>query len=106
MKVKYIVVNNDEKQLNKYGLLKLVHIKHNKKALYEYLLMCGELNNYLFSVGEMAEEKVKILMDNYIKSDEKLSEKNKEINQLEWVQLMNNYKNIAEEIVLNELIYD
>ena len=26
-------------------------------------------------------------------------------NQIEWVQLMNNYKNMAEEIILRELIY-
>ena len=44
-------------------------------------------------------------MDNYIKVDERLSEKNKEINQIEWVKLMNNYKNMAEEIILKELIY-
>lgn len=44
-------------------------------------------------------------MNNYIKNDEKLSEKNKENNQIKWVQLMNNYKNMAEEIILRELIY-
>ena len=44
-------------------------------------------------------------MNNYIKNDNKLSEKNKETNQMEWVQLMNNYKNMAEEIILRELIY-
>ena len=43
-------------------------------------------------------------MNNYIKNDNKLSEKNKENNQIEWVQLMNNYKNMAEEIILRELI--
>ena len=43
-------------------------------------------------------------MNNYIKNDEKLSEKYKENNQIEWVQLMNNYKNMAEEIILRELI--
>lgn len=44
-------------------------------------------------------------MENYIKNDKKLTEENKEINQMEWVKLMNNYKNSAEEIVLKELIY-
>ena len=44
-------------------------------------------------------------MDNYIKNDEKLSEKSKENNQIEWARLMNNYKNTAEEIILKELIY-
>ena len=45
------------------------------------------------------------LMDSYKKSNEKLSEKSKEINQLEWVKLMNNYKNMAEEVILKEIIY-
>lgn len=53
--------------------------------------------------GRMNE--LKTLMDNYIKNDEKLSEKNKENNQIEWVKLMNNYKNSVEEIILKELIY-
>ena len=44
-------------------------------------------------------------MGNYIKNDERLSEKNKELNPLEWTKLMNNYKNTAEEIVLNEYVF-
>lgn len=44
-------------------------------------------------------------MESYKKSDEKLSEKSKKINQLKWVKLMNNYKNTEEEIILKELIY-
>lgn len=67
--------------------------------------MKNELTNHLFSVSIEAEERLKTLMDNYIKNDEKLSEKNKENNQIEWVKLMNNYKNTAEEIILKELIY-
>lgn len=43
-------------------------------------------------------------MENYIKNDERLSEK-KELNSLEWTKLMNNYKNTAEEIVLNEYVF-
>ena len=45
-------------------------------------------------------------MEQFKKSDKLLSEKSKEINQLEWVKLMNNYKIIAEEFILNELIYN
>ena len=46
-----------------------------------------------------------VILESYKNSDEKLSEKSKEINQLEWVKLTNNYKNMAEEIILKELIY-
>jgi len=44
-------------------------------------------------------------MEQYKNSDKLLSEKNKMDNQLEWVKLMNNYKNMSEEIILKELIY-
>ena len=45
------------------------------------------------------------LMEKYKNFDELLSEKNKNENQIEWVKLMNNYKNSAEKIILKELIY-
>ena len=100
-----VIENQNYGEINKYGLLRLEYIKKNKKGLYQALLMKNELTNHLFSVSNEAKERLKILMDNYIKNDEKLSEKNKENNQIEWVQLMNNYKNMAEEIILRELIY-
>lgn len=100
-----IIENQNYKEINKYGLLRLEYIKKHKKGLYQSLLMRNELTNHLFSVSIEAEERLKTLMDNYIKNDEKLSEKNKENNQIEWVKLMNNYKNTAEEIILKELIY-
>ncbi len=100
-----VIENQNYGEINKYGLLRLEYIKKNKKGLYQALLMKNELTNHLFSVSNEAKERLKILMDNYIKNDEKLSEKNKENNQLKWVKLMNNYNNTAEEIILKELIY-
>ena len=67
--------------------------------------MKDELTNHLVSISKDAEILLNNLMESYKKSDEKLSEKSKETNQLEWVKLMNNYKNTAEEIILKELIY-
>lgn len=96
----------NNKPLNKYGLLKLDYIKRNKKALYQQLLLTNELNNFLFSVGNEAQEMVDRLMEDYIKNDSRLSEKEKQIDQLSWVGLMNNYKSRAEEVVLQELIYN
>jgi len=100
-----VIENQNYEEINKYGLLKLNYIKEHKKGLYQALLMKNELTNYLLSVSKECDKRLKTLMDNYIKNDEKLSEKNKENNQIEWVKLMNNYKNTAEEIILKELIY-
>ena len=91
--------------INKYGRMRLAYLKEYKKALYISLLMKDELTNHLISVSKDAEDLLNALMESYKKSDEKLSEKSKEINQIEWVKLMNNYKNTAEEIILKELIY-
>lgn len=95
-----------DKPLNKYGLLKLEYLKKNKKALYQQLLMTNELNNFLFSVGNEAQDMIDRLIEDYIKNDSRLSEKEKQNDQLSWVGLMNNYKSCAEEIVLQELIYN
>lgn len=101
-----ITLNDNKKgTINKYGMLRLDYLKTHKKALYTTLLMKDELTNHLISVSKDAENLLNNLIENYKKSDVKLSEKSKEINQLEWVKLMNNYKNTAEEIILKEIIY-
>ena len=97
--------DNKKGTINKYGMLRLNHLKHYKKSLYTTLLMKDELTNHLVSVSKDAEPLLNNLMESYKKLDEKLSEKSKETNQIEWAKIMNNYKNTAEEIILNELIY-
>lgn len=99
------IKNQNYGKINKYGRLRLRYLKKNNKGVYTTLLMKDELTNHLVSVSNECENRFKILMDNYIKNDEKLSEKNKKNNQLEWVKLMNNYKDCAEEIILKEIVY-
>ena len=116
MKLKYIkngdnelpnLTLNDKKNgtTNKYGMLSLDYLKQHKTVLYTTLLMKDELTNHLISVSKNAENLLNNLMESYRKYDKKLSEKSKETNQIEWIKLMNNYKNTAEEILLKELIY-
>ena len=95
---------NNEK-INKYGYLRLHYLKENNKPFYITLLMKNELTNHLVSVSIEVENRLNILMEQYKNSDELLSEKSKMDNQLQWVRLMNNYKIMAEEIILKELIY-
>lgn len=95
---------NNEK-INKFGYLRLHYLKENNKSLYTTLLMKNELTNHLVSVSIEVENRLNILMEQYKNSDELLSEKSKMDNQLQWVRLMNNYKIMAEEIILKELIY-
>ncbi len=101
----YLDKDDDCGIIGKYGTLRLHFIAQNKQALYETLLMTNKLTHNLLLVSDSCESLYKILMDDYIKNDERLSEKSKELNPLEWTKLMNNYKNMAEEIVLNEYVF-
>lgn len=99
------LAEKEYKPLNKYGLLRLDYLKNHKKALYQELLMKDKLNEHLFSVGICAEDMINHIINDLIKSNSSITEKLKSENQLSWVQKMNNYKSLAEEIVLKEIIY-
>ena len=100
-----IKTNNVNNKINRFGLLRLQFIKINKKAFCTSLLVKDELNSHLISVSKICEKRYEIMINNFIKNDEKLSEKSKNSNQLEWIKLMNNYKKTAEEIIKKEIIY-
>ena len=101
----YLEKDEECGRIGKYGILRLHFIAQNKQALYETLLMTNKLTHHLLLVSDSCESLYKILMEDYIKNDERLSEKSKELNPIEWTKLMNNYKNEAEEIVLNEYVF-
>lgn len=100
-----LVLEAEEKViLNKYGLLRLNYLKGHKKADYIIMFMNKTLNKHLKEVQETAIARVDTLIKEFAKQDN-INEELKAKNQLEWVQMMNNCKNRAEEIVFSELIY-
>ena len=90
--------------IGKYGLLKLEYLKKNKRGLYAELLMKDKLNEYLHDVDIIANSRINDLIL-LLAEKENVDERLKQNNQILWVGKMNNIKNIAEEIVLKELIY-
>jgi len=62
------------------------------------------LKQHLLDIDSNASNKVNLLIKGFAE-DENVNELLKEYHQMEWVQAMNNFKNRAEEIVLNEIIY-
>ena len=100
-----LVLETDEQvHLNKYGLLRLSYLKEHKKTEYTIMIIEGTLDNHLKEIQETAKKRADILIKQFAEQDN-INEELKARNQLEWVQLMNNCKNRAEEIVLKELIY-
>lgn len=91
-------------KIGKYGRLRLQYLKEHNKAEYIILLMDNELREHLIWTNNEAEKRIKKLVNNMC-SKEKVDEDLKIKDQMKWVGLMNNFKNIAEEIVCKEIIY-
>ena len=79
----YLEKDEECGRIGKYGILRLHFIAQNKQALYETLLMTNKLTHHLLLVSDSCESLYKILIDDYIKKDERLSEKRKKLNPLE-----------------------
>ena len=98
------VENRENVVLGKYGRARLKYIKENKRGLYTELMMNGALSSYLKGVDERCNHIVNITVREMAKENN-VNEELKRKDQLQWVRLMNNFKNAAEEIVFNEIIY-
>jgi len=90
-----------EGYIGKYGRLRLNYLKN---GLYTELLISCTLRQYLIDIDENATDKVNKLIQQFAET-EHIYKNLKEDHQMEWIQAMNNIKNRAEEIVLNEIIY-
>lgn len=90
--------------IGKYGRLKLNYMKKYKIPEYTEMLLSNELKSYLLDIEDECKEKLDILIKQMAEK-ENVTEELKANNQMEWVHKMNNIKSRAEEIVLNEVIY-
>lgn len=100
-----LILEPEEKiVLNKYARMRLKFLKENKKAEYTIMFTKGTLNKHLKEIQETAEERIDLII-NQLKEKNHLTEEMKNTDQLYWVGMMNNFKGIAEEIVIKELIY-
>ena len=101
-----IILPKDENpRYGKYGRLRRDYLREHRQGLYMELLMEGKLVKHLNEIDEVAHNRVE-LMVRQMAERQGIDEALKTHKQMKWVQLMNNCKNAAEEIVLRELIYN
>ena len=90
--------------LGKYANLRLDFMKKHRRGTYTTLLTEGRLNEYLHAIDIQTHE----LLDDIIlrlAQERGIDEVLKAHNALQWTAEMNNIKASAEEIVLQEVIY-
>lgn len=94
-----------DKPIGKYGRMRQRYLKEHRPALYSSLLLTEKLYPHLLEIDEAANERMDILMPQLMKAAG-VTEELKAADQMKWVGLANALKAQAEEIILEELIFD
>jgi len=87
-----------------WGMLRFNYLRKHREALYTIIIMENTLNPHLDEIERQAQEMGQQLISQ-LAQQEGITEQLKAENQMEWVARMNNIRNRADEIVLNDLIY-
>ena len=93
-----------EGELRKFGLMRKHYLKEHRGGIYQGMVLSGTLKQHLLLVQEQAETRFDVLIKQMADRGG-VTEQLKASDQMRWVRLMNNIRNAAEEIVLNEIIY-
>ncbi|RHU14367.1 TnpV protein [Ruminococcus sp. AM26-12LB] len=90
-------INEEEPTYGKYGIMRKQFLKEHRSARYQYLVLTGKLTEHLNQVDKETREKVEMLVEQMAERWG-VTEELKLQDQMEWVRMMNNIKNVAEEI--------
>ena len=90
--------------LGKYANLRLDFMKKHRRGTYTTLLTEGRLNEYLHAIDIQAHELLDDIIP-HLAQERGIDEVLKTQNALQWAAEMNNIKASAEEIILQEVVY-
>ena len=98
-----IELNQPQAPLGKYGRMRKAFLKENRPILYNHLRLSGKLYPHLAEIDAAAKDRLELQMAALLEKD---PAPDKAAQQMAWVQHMNALKTQAEEVILNELIYN
>ena len=99
-----LVSTDEESHYGKYGIMRKTYLKEHRPAMYSLYMLEDRLTEHLNTVDDEAQERMDILVRQMM-DRQGITEELKVRDQMEWVRAVNGIRNMAEEIVLNGLIY-
>ena len=99
-----LTLPEEPRPIGKWGRTHREYLKEHKPIQYNCLLLSGKLWTYLADLNEQAQDRLERMIDQ-MKMAEGVTEGLKAADPMAWVGAMNNIRNRAEEIILQELIY-
>lgn len=91
-------------KIGKYGRMRHKYLRSHHRGIFDGMLLEGSLNSRLEQIDRQANEMMERLTAQMAQR-EGVNEALKARDQMGWVRAMNNIKNRAEEIVLNDIVY-
>ena len=85
-------------------MLRRTYLKEHRPAMYSLYMLEDRLTEHLNTVDDEAQERMDILVRQMMER-QGITEEFKVRDQMEWVRAVNGIRNMAEEIVLKELVY-
>ena len=99
------LAEEEQQALGKYGRIRKRYLKEHRPVVYSQLLVSGKLFSQLREIDGTCNARMELLIKQMANA-ENVTESLKAENQMEWVARMNGIQNRAEEIILEELIYN
>ena len=99
-----LTLPEEKRPIGKWGRMRREYLKEHKPIQYNCLLLSGKLWTHLADLNEQAQDRLDRIIEQ-MKTAEGITEDLKANDPMAWVGAMNNIRNRAEEIILQELIY-
>lgn len=99
-----IKLSEEPRPIGRYGRMRRDYLREHRPLLYNQLVLADKLWTHLADTQEAAQTRIDLLI-RQMAAAERVDEEMKEVNQLGWVQRMNNIRSRAEEVVLSEMVY-
>ena len=99
-----LVSTDEESHYGKYGMMRKTYLKEHRPAMYSLYMLEDRLTEHLNTVDDEAQERMDILVRQMMER-QGITEELKACDQMEWVRAVNGIRNMAEEVVLRELVY-
>lgn len=93
----------EHRPIGRWGRMHRDYLKEYRPVVFNQLVLSGNLWSYLADINEQAQQRMDTLVKQMMAS-EGVTEGLKEANQMEWVQRINNIRNRAEDIILQEIV--
>lgn len=99
-----LVSTDEEPHYGKYGMIRKTYLKEHRPVMYSLYMLEDRLTAHLNAVDDEAHERMDVLVRQMMEK-QGVTEELKARDQMAWVEVVNNIRNAAEEIVLKELVY-